>query len=201
MSNADGSGARSKAPSERGIYVPRGRREMNEKNAEKEEEQRKQREAERIARKGEDEERLAALERRRRAFLDDDVPSKADSNGRRRDGDISPTPSSSSRLASDVDFRDYIDDEKLAACCIVFDTFTTDMSDRLKDVEIKPYLDAGGLAHWFGPRLCVIVFMNENMARRSLNLSSRSTHRPSSLQGSLHCTAACLSGKPLLNSF
>lgn len=186
---------------ERQIYVPRGRREINESKSKEDEEARKKREEERSKARKEREERAEqerkisneVQERRRQAFFGDDSNAESSNSSSfstiKRDredrrelsrGDHSPAlnppsnPSSSRSRSPLPDFRDHIDDARLAACCVLISGFSSDMSDRAKESEISKFLDAGAVLKWLGPRDCVLIYMNEMQARRALKFSTRS---------------------------
>ncbi len=184
LNNHDTHSPRSKE--ERQIYVPRGRREMNEQKV-KEGEGRK-RDEERTRDRKEREEKVelernlfrAVQERRRQAFLgDDSTDGRCSIHANRREEYFDPSrgdysPASSSRSRSPIpDYRD-IDDDKLTACCLLISGFPNDMSDRAKESEISSFIDAGAILKWLGPRDVVLIFINELAARKALSLTTRS---------------------------
>lgn len=192
---AEGSNDKELSPrpkTERQIYVPRGRREINESRLKEEEELMKRMGEERTAARRERDEKVEerrisqeVQEQRRQAFFGDDSSLETGSrfSNYRRDergeslrGDYSPlSNTSSSRSRSPIpDFRDTIDDSRLIACCLVISGFPSDMADRAKESEISKFIELGALWKWLGPRDCVLIFMNETTARRALSFKTKS---------------------------
>jgi hypothetical protein len=200
---------------ERTLYVPRGRRELNEKkkideertinspsqNTSSKEAGNKKSDEATLSKEQED-----LMERRRLAFFSEPertaAPSSSSANYSRDDNNERYTKSSVRDLTDTVEklqidddeFRDFISDEKLATFCLIIESLPFDLTDVNKQQIIRPYEEAGGLSSWITPRDCLLVYLNEPQARRGQSV--RCTHRAKSLEDSdLHYTATVLAGK------
>lgn len=149
------------------VYVPRGRRELNEKMEAEEAEKRAEREREREKLKKQEELRLNS---RATAILNEPA--------------YRPPP------IDESEFIKCIDDDRLASCCLLL-IFPEDMSEGSRQREAAPYLKQGALIHWQGVQYCLLVFINESTAYRAMNCSfaKHGHHQPMPLSGSVHLQA------------
>ena len=170
------------------IYVPRGRRELNEKR-EQEEKLKREDEAKRPASNMENSSEpnsptRKALRTNNRWVIDD----KADTSPKE-------SASSSSRYyqpyqppkIDDSEFSTVIDDEKLASSCIVITGIPVDMSDAGRSRVVEQYQQAGGILRWIG-NIAIVAFANESIASRALKSNNKSIYKAESLLDSIYST-------------
>ncbi|RYH07268.1 hypothetical protein EON65_41940 [archaeon] len=183
------------------IYVPRGRRELNEKR--EQEEKLKQEELDR--RREEETKRPAsdmesgsepssparkALRTNNRWVLDDNGesnPKEATSSSSRYYQPYQPPK------IDDSEFSTVIDYEKLASSCIVISGIPVDMSDAGRSRVVEQYQQAGGVLRWMG-NVAIVAFTNENIASRALKSNNKSIYKAELLLDSLQ-NAEYIAGK------
>jgi hypothetical protein len=80
---------------------------------------------------------------------------------------------SSRELVKDTEFSTVIDDDRLAAACVVLTGLPLDLSEAAKERESNVYTQHGGVLRWMGGGILLVVFMNESCAQRALNAHNR----------------------------
>lgn len=164
------------------IYVPRGRRELNEKK--------------------ELEEKLKREEETKRPASDMEISSDHSSPARKalrtnnrwildEADSVSKEPASSSSRyyqpyqppkIDDSEFLTLIDDDKLASSCLIITGIPIDMSDAGKSRVVEQYQQAGGVLRWIG-NVAIVAFTNESIASRALKSNNKSMYRAELLVG------------------
>jgi hypothetical protein len=97
----------------------------------------------------------------------------------------------------DSQFKDKIEDDRLATYCLVIDNYPTNSSDAARDREIQQYINMNGEARWINPQLCLLVFLNATVAAKAIGAGRSSMHRPIALDKSLYMTQDVLNGNIL----
>eukprot|EP01039_Chlorochromonas_danica_P007049 gene7049-7795_t len=108
------------------VYVPPGRRELNEKREREENDRRQQTKS---------------------------APPSINTFESATDPLVN---TSSRRTTDDDEFRTVIDDDRLAACCLVLSDLPADMSEAGRMRETQPYVRMGALVQWMGNDCCLV---------------------------------------------
>lgn len=82
---------------------------------------------------------------------------------------------------TDHEFKDYISEEKLDACCLIIENYPAEASEIVRENEISPYRRFNCEWRWITRQTCLLVFLNENLMNRAISAHTTTLYRPITL--------------------
>jgi hypothetical protein len=117
-------------------------------------------------------------------------------SGRSVDGYVAP-----SWTELEHEFKDYITDDKLDACCLIIDNYPSEASDLSRSNEVEPYTRYGCEIKWISRQACLLVFLNESVASKAISCNPSSFYQPFFLYDYKASSESIYKGKFLLYKF